>query len=164
MTQGNMSYVFVHLLYLPRFKNQMIFPIVLWSVHFPFNSNNIFLHLWKTKSSFSPCCLAVDRQEEIIPEHPNNSNIRCSPQDKRCIQRILARHPPKSTNQRSNTAREDTKPVLVRGRIIWWLISFTKNNKPRQSALQHMPQPQLVFRIKVLQVQSHEPNSQVVIV
>lgn len=56
----------------------------------------------------------MDRQEEIIPEHPNNSNIRCSPQDKRCIQKTLARHPPKSTNQRSNTAREDTKPVLVR--------------------------------------------------
>ncbi|XP_023810913.1 insulin-like growth factor-binding protein 4 isoform X1 [Oryzias latipes] len=54
---------------------------------------------------------AVDRQEEIIPEHPNNSNIRCSPQDKRCIQKSLARMPPKSTNQRSN--REDPKLVLA---------------------------------------------------
>ncbi|MED6265623.1 hypothetical protein CHARACLAT_027440, partial [Characodon lateralis] len=57
--------------------------------------------------------LAVGRQEEIIPEHPNNSNIRCSPQDKRCIQKTMARHPLKSTNLRSNSAREETKPVLA---------------------------------------------------
>ncbi|MEQ2271855.1 hypothetical protein XENORESO_010246 [Xenotaenia resolanae] len=57
--------------------------------------------------------LAVERQEEIIPEHPNNSNIRCSPQDKRCIQKTMARHPLKSTNLRSNSAREETKPVLA---------------------------------------------------
>lgn len=56
----------------------------------------------------------MERQEEIIPEHPNNSNIRCSPQDKRCIQKTLARLTSKSTNQRSNTAREETKAVLVR--------------------------------------------------
>uniref|UniRef100_A0AAQ4R1P2 Insulin-like growth factor-binding protein 4 n=1 Tax=Gasterosteus aculeatus aculeatus TaxID=481459 RepID=A0AAQ4R1P2_GASAC len=56
---------------------------------------------------------AMDRQDEIIPDHPNNSNIRCSPQDKRCIQKNLARHPPKSTNQRSNTAREETKAALA---------------------------------------------------
>lgn len=60
------------------------------------------------------CPLAMERQDEIIPEHPNNSNIRCSPQDKRCIQKTLARNPLKSTNQRSNTAREETKAVLVR--------------------------------------------------
>ncbi|XP_034397598.1 insulin-like growth factor-binding protein 4 [Cyclopterus lumpus] len=56
---------------------------------------------------------AMDRQDEIIPDHPNNSNIRCSPQDKRCIQKTLARHPSKSTNQRSNTAREETKAALA---------------------------------------------------
>ncbi|MEQ2242022.1 hypothetical protein ILYODFUR_031425, partial [Ilyodon furcidens] len=57
--------------------------------------------------------LSVERQEEIIPEHPNNSNIRCSPQDKRCIQKTMARHPLKSTNLRSNSAREESKPVLA---------------------------------------------------
>lgn len=56
----------------------------------------------------------MDRQDDLIPEHPNNSNIRCSPQDKRCIQKSLARHPSKSTNQRSNSGREETKAVLVR--------------------------------------------------
>lgn len=66
-----------------------------------------------TKSAVS-CFAAMDRQDEIIPEHPNNSNIRCSPQDKRCIQKTLARHPSKSTNQRSNSGREETKAVLVR--------------------------------------------------
>ena len=56
----------------------------------------------------------MERQgEESIPEHPNNSNIRCSPQDKRCIQKTLARHPVKSTNQRINNAREDPKAALV---------------------------------------------------
>ncbi|XP_021412801.1 insulin-like growth factor-binding protein 4 isoform X2 [Oncorhynchus mykiss] len=55
---------------------------------------------------------AMDRHDETIPEHPNNSNIRCSPQDKRCIQKTLARHPAKSTNQRSNNAREDPKAAL----------------------------------------------------
>jgi len=57
--------------------------------------------------------LAMERQDELVPDHPNNSNIRCSPQDKRCIQKTLARHPSKSTNQRSNTAREETKAALV---------------------------------------------------
>lgn len=56
---------------------------------------------------------AMDRHDETIPEHPNNSNIRCSPQDKRCIQKTLARHPAKSTNQRSNNAREDPKAALA---------------------------------------------------
>ncbi|XP_012695481.1 insulin-like growth factor-binding protein 4 isoform X2 [Clupea harengus] len=57
---------------------------------------------------------AMERQgEESIPEHPNNSNIRCSPQDKRCIQKTLARHPVKSTNQRINNAREDPKAALA---------------------------------------------------
>uniref|UniRef100_A0A3B5QR00 Insulin-like growth factor-binding protein 4 n=1 Tax=Xiphophorus maculatus TaxID=8083 RepID=A0A3B5QR00_XIPMA len=52
-------------------------------------------------------------EREIIPEHPNNSNIRCSPQDKRCIQKTMARHPLKTTNLRSNSGREETKPVLA---------------------------------------------------
>ncbi|CAL8270050.1 unnamed protein product [Gadus morhua 'NCC'] len=56
---------------------------------------------------------AMTRQDEIIPEHPNNSNIRCSLQDKRCIQKTLARHPSKSTNQRSNNAREDPRASLA---------------------------------------------------
>ncbi|KAK0147114.1 Insulin-like growth factor-binding protein 4 [Merluccius polli] len=56
---------------------------------------------------------AMTRQDEIIPEHPNNSNIRCSLQDKRCIQKTLARHPPKSTNQRSNNPREDPRASLA---------------------------------------------------
>lgn len=55
---------------------------------------------------------ALERQEEIIPEHPNNSNIRCSPQDKRCIQKTLARHPSKPTNQR-NMGREEAKMTLA---------------------------------------------------
>lgn len=69
----------------------------------------------------------MDRQDEIVPEHPNNSNIRCSPQDKRCIQKTLARHPPKSTNQRSNTAREETKAVLVSEMRSGYLIICTEN-------------------------------------
>lgn len=56
----------------------------------------------------------MERQDEIIPEHPNSSNIRCSPLDKRCIQKNLARNSPKSTNQRTVIAREETKAVLVR--------------------------------------------------
>ncbi|KAG5278718.1 hypothetical protein AALO_G00101990 [Alosa alosa] len=52
-------------------------------------------------------------EESVIPDHPNNSNIRCSPQDKRCIQKTLARHPGKSTNQRSHSAREDPKAALA---------------------------------------------------
>lgn len=56
---------------------------------------------------------ALERQEEIIPEHPNNSNIRCSPQDKRCIQKTLARHPSKPTNQRNNMGREEAKTALA---------------------------------------------------
>ncbi|KAL2086814.1 hypothetical protein ACEWY4_017873 [Coilia grayii] len=52
-------------------------------------------------------------EETIIPEHPNNSNIRCSPQDKRCIQKTLARHPVKSTNQRNTNPREDPKAALA---------------------------------------------------
>lgn len=101
----------------------------------------------------------MDRQEEITPEHPNNSNIRCSPQDKRCIQKTLARHPPKSTNQRSNTAREDAKAMLVREAILRRLIGFTDSivHPP-----QHMLQPQQVVYIKVLQLQSLKRNSQVI--
>uniref|UniRef100_A0A3Q3IRC8 Insulin-like growth factor-binding protein 4 n=1 Tax=Monopterus albus TaxID=43700 RepID=A0A3Q3IRC8_MONAL len=59
----------------------------------------------------SESCLQHDKNEGLsqLDPHPNNSNIRCSPQDKRCIQKTLARHPLKSTNQRSNTAREETK-------------------------------------------------------
>lgn len=72
-----------------------------------------FGELWNFSLFLYPPSV-TERQEEIIPEHPNNSNIRCSPQDKRCIQKTLARHPPKSANQRSNTAREETKAVLVR--------------------------------------------------
>ncbi|XP_054865922.1 insulin-like growth factor-binding protein 4 isoform X2 [Amphiprion ocellaris] len=72
---------------------------------------------------------SVDRQEEIILEHPNNSNIRCSPQDKRCIQKTLARHPPKSTNQRNNAAREDTKAVLV-GDVLSVSQKTTKQGNP----------------------------------
>lgn len=56
----------------------------------------------------------MERQDEIIPEHPNSSNIRCSPLDKRCIQKNLARNLPKSTNQRTVIAREEAKAVLVR--------------------------------------------------
>ncbi|XP_010887466.1 insulin-like growth factor-binding protein 4 isoform X1 [Esox lucius] len=55
---------------------------------------------------------AMEKEDEIIPEHPNNSNIRCSPQDKRCIQKTLARHPAK-TNQRNQNTREDTKAALA---------------------------------------------------
>lgn len=54
----------------------------------------------------------LERQEEIVPEHPNNSHIRCSPQDKRCIQKSLARHPSKTSNQR-NMGREEAKAVLA---------------------------------------------------
>lgn len=78
----------------------------------------------------------MDRQEEMTPEHPNNSNIRCSPQDKRCIQKTLARHPPKSTNLRSNNAREDAKAILVREMILGISYVSQKNNKPRRSPLQ----------------------------
>lgn len=70
--------------------------------------------VYGTKAPWFSCFTAMDGQNENIIEHPNNSNIRCSPQDKRCIQKTLARHPSKSTNQRSNTAREETKAVLVR--------------------------------------------------
>lgn len=58
--------------------------------------------------------LAMERQDEIIPEHPNSSNIRCNPLDKRCIQKNFARNSPKATNQRTIIAREETKAVLVR--------------------------------------------------
>lgn len=100
----------------------------------------------------------MDRQDEIIPEHPNNSNIRCSPQDKRCIQKTLARHPPKSTNQRSNTAREETKAALVRETVFLQLISFAKKKHPPLPTKKKNPPapyntlPQLlqVFYIKAL--------------
>lgn len=71
----------------------------------------------------------MDRQEEMTPEHPNNSNIRCSPQDKRCIQKTLARHPPKSTNLRSNNAREDAKAILVREMILGHFLRFTEKTR-----------------------------------
>lgn len=94
---------------------------------------------------------AVDRQEELIPEHPNNSNIRCSPQDKRCIQKTLARLPPKSTNQRSN--REDPKLVLVRRSHLLtdFPTRFTGNTK--------VPLPWQVFLIRLLQLHIHQPKS-----
>lgn len=75
---------------------------------------------------------ALERQEEIIPEHPNNSNIRCSPQDKRCIQKTLARHPSKPTNQRNNMGREEAKTALVR-KTTARLISLLENNKLMRS-------------------------------
>ncbi|XP_063056680.1 insulin-like growth factor-binding protein 4 [Engraulis encrasicolus] len=58
---------------------------------------------------------ATQGEETVVPEHPNNSNIRCSPQDKRCIQKTLAgRHPnSKSTNQRNTSPREDPKAALA---------------------------------------------------
>lgn len=75
----------------------------------------------------------MDRQEEMTPEHPNNSNIRCSPQDKRCIQKTLARHPPKSTNLRSNNAREDAKAILVREMILGHFLRFTEKKQETQT-------------------------------
>ncbi|XP_061581161.1 insulin-like growth factor-binding protein 4 [Cololabis saira] len=54
---------------------------------------------------------ATERQEEPVPDHPNNSNIRCSAQDKRCIQKSLARHLPKSSSQRGG--KEETRLALA---------------------------------------------------
>lgn len=60
---------------------------------------------------------AMERQGEEeggqASEHPNSSTIRCSPQDKRCIQKTMARHPGRSTNQRSSGARDDPKAALA---------------------------------------------------
>lgn len=98
--------------------------------------------------SIVPCPLAMDRQDEIIPEHPNNSNIRCSPQDKRCIQKTLARHPPKSTNQRSNTAREETKAALVRETIVLTSYQFHRKQQSGATPSEGPPRPQQVFYIK----------------
>ncbi|XP_054634000.1 insulin-like growth factor-binding protein 4 isoform X2 [Dunckerocampus dactyliophorus] len=72
----------------------------------------------------------MEQQDEIVPEHPNNSNIRCSPQDKWCIQKTLARHPPKSTNQRSNMAREEAKAALTKA---WALLSKVASSSSSSS-------------------------------
>ncbi|XP_077574542.1 insulin-like growth factor-binding protein 4 [Stigmatopora nigra] len=52
----------------------------------------------------------LERQDEMLPD---GANIRCGAQDKRCIQKSLARLPAKSTNQRSNAAREEAKAALA---------------------------------------------------
>ncbi|XP_066554956.1 insulin-like growth factor-binding protein 4 [Amia ocellicauda] len=57
--------------------------------------------------------LIAEKGEQISLEHPNNSHIPCSPGDKKCIQKQIAKRGEKGTNQKNKNNREDPKAALA---------------------------------------------------
>ncbi|XP_069041918.1 insulin-like growth factor-binding protein 4 isoform X1 [Lepisosteus oculatus] len=58
--------------------------------------------------------MAAEKEEQLNLDHPNNSHIPCSPQDKKCIQKQIARQQrEKGSNQKTKNNREDPKPALA---------------------------------------------------